>query len=233
MRKIIAMVVCLLSLAIAPASDGQDFLIWGNSGSPDMFGPDGNLLPGTPDSAAVGAIVQLLRNGGAISDPSWNFGPGDFEDTDGATGNDVHIFFSWVGKGGTGDGIAGDAELFSNLGIGLTTSIFVRVWDRPSSDSAGNLPVPIDYSTNAAVVANYAVMFPEILTTPGAFYWNGHVQLANADPLGAGIYQYVIAPIDVDDWTFLAIPEPSTYLMIVLGMGLLGYRRFRRRLLNR
>ncbi len=231
-RKLVVVGVISLSLCGSGVGQTPDTLIWFNPGAPDLFGPDGSFLPGTPDDPTVGALVQLLRTGGVISDPEWNMGP-NFEDTDGATGTDVAIFFSYVGKGAVGDGSVSDTETFPNLVITGSTSVFVRVWDRPSSDGLGNLPVPIDYSTNAAVVAAYALMFPEILTTAGAFYWNGHVQLANADPIGGPFYQYQIAGIDSDDWIFLAIPEPSTYLMIVLGMGLLGYRRFRSRLLNR
>lgn len=222
--KRIKIIIAALTTCVAMSAYSQDVLQWYNPGAPDSTGPDGVILPGTPNSPSVGAMVQLFRTGGSSTAPDWNFGPGDFEDTTGAGGSDSVINFGYYGQDDLGDGVFYADSLFSNLGISSGTSIFVRVWDRPSSDGTGNLPTPQTYS-DVSLLGLYG---PTPGVVQGAFYWEGTVQLANANPQGGGFFAYEIPTINEGDWTFLPVPEPGTLALAGLGVLMLAFRRLRR-----
>ena len=214
-------VTCAVFLISVGVGFGQT-LEWFNN--TEAIGPDDNTLPSSDDSSE-GSMAQLISSDGdVIYAPSWNFGAGNFEDTDGVQGDNNLTSFNWMGQDFASDGFFFDSGSLSSLGLTTDSYIYVRLWDRPSSDGSGNLPEAQMY-TDEDVLNTYSSVFPEINNTPGAFYRDTDIYQVSDLEVAEDQYSFSFGGPSNDGWTFMAIPEPSTTILALLGLGLIGLRR--------
>lgn len=199
-------VSALLVVFCAVGVMGQaSYLNWYTTGS-GLVGPDGAMIPGSTDSS-LGALVQVIKNSQTAPDVvPW--------ESDGIAGTDVLCTWSYAGKGGVGDGQVSDFADFTVLGIGLSDDVFVRVWSEPTANAAnGWMPSPQFYASEGGT---------------GAYYYDYALTTVSTLPTAAGFYNYELGDIGQNDWTFVAIPEPTTVGLAALGLIAMLVRKIRK-----
>lgn len=229
-RSLLVGILTIMTLFALPAVHAQTLIFANPAPQP---GPDGTtLLPGTPDSALAGAMVQLIVDGSdsTISPPAYAAGM-PFESTDGVQGDDGLAYFTYVGAGsGTGlDGSVAGVVTLASISVAPTDEIYIRVYDRPSSDGAGNLPTPQDYSGNSAILS----LYPEVAGAMGVFYFDGPLQAANANPnqFDPSLFEYTVPFVGSGGWVFapVAVPEPGILVLASLGGVVVLFLRRRKK----
>lgn len=210
MKKVMTV---LAAAMVAGGAMAQDSLQWFNdSSTPIPFvGPTAGLplIPADGASAALGSMVQLIRVIGALdAAPSTS---GDMTG-DGITGDDAVVNTSWVGNGIGNDPYFYSLATLASLGITLTDSVFVRVYAQPTS-GAGNVPAAYDFGGGQN----------------GWYYSDSAPTVVNTLPNSGGVYDHQFNIDDQGDWTFVAVPEPSTMILAGVGVAFLAARRRMRR----
>lgn len=146
-----------------------------------------------------GCLVQLIRTVGTSKVSPVTSG-------DGVSGTDVLVAWTYCSNGST----PGTFAEFQNLGganpLSSSSNMYVRVWDRPTSGS-GALPA-------VRTIAGFG---------DGWMYVDGTVHTpTGADP----DFFYDLGTINGSSaWTFLAIPEPTSMALGLLGLGVIVIRR--------
>ena len=160
------------------------------------IGPDTNAVMTGVDYTS-GALFQLIRASGGV-----DHGPtaSDFGTGSGTSGGDALQGWTFAATF-VGDGQMYRQETYPSLLF--TEYVYVRVWTLPSSGS-GNL--------NAA--------------PSGMYYYDTMPVLVSTLP-GGGVplYTYNFTAPTEDSWTFLAIPEPTSMALGLLGLGVILIRR--------
>lgn len=183
----------------------QDALNWFTLSEVGQKG--GGLVAYNSGDITLGALVQLIRvTGGVSSDPIYS--------GNGTQGNDVVIDWSGVGYGAfdatfNNQGTLGTGNVYPTLAS--SSSVYVRVWNLPTSGS-GNLPTPQVYAAEGG--------------RSGAYYYQFSIaQISGLPSPGASIYNYEVPAITDASWTFLAVPEPGSMALGLLGLGVILIRR--------
>lgn len=149
----------------------------------------------------LGGMVQLIRSTAATT-PVWV--------GSGLGGSETLVQAIWFGQGGTSAGLFDTANSLAAYGLGLSSSVYVRVYDRPTSGS-GNMPTPYDYGGGNIGVYYYQTTLAQISTLP-------------YDAI-LTTYTLDVGTIAQGSWTFLAIPEPTSMALGLLGLGVIVIRR--------
>jgi hypothetical protein len=197
-RRIV--IVSILWCAIASMVSAQQNIEWFNSGSPTpAIDPTGSAIVSGADGTS-GALFQLIKAAAGVSHAptSADFGTGY-----GVQGGDEFVGWTFANSS-FGNGIAYAKETYQSLAAAGTDYIYVRIWTLPSSGS-GNLNVAPD----------------------GMYYFDTPTVQVNTLPYDGTFYADAFTPPDQSSsWTFLAIPEPSTMALGLLGFGMVMVRRF-------
>jgi len=208
MRK---MVIVVMSLVVGAAvAFGAASINWATD-------PSGQYLRNQADTAYLTAnqngqsltgFIQLLY-----------LGPNNVYDglyvganTNGVMGDDRVVMTAWVGAGymtsSANDGKFQMTGAVNTYPLGAYFAI--RFFDTPASDYAnGFIPTSGYYSWIATGLVNGAA---------GAF-------ISTQDPTGVGIDEFVINTVNNAN---ILVPEPSTMLLALCGLGALFVRRFRK-----
>jgi hypothetical protein len=197
MKKML--VSLLVGIAMVMSADAQNFLNWFTLSEP--IGPGGSTVSFDGGNPSNGAMVQLILAYNTASLPTLS--------GDGATGGNQVI--DWTGCGfGAFD--ATFSQVYSmDTGtptLGTTNYVFVRIWDRPTSGS-GNVPTSFDYGSGNV----------------GAYYFDAPVAQISSLPNSGGLYDFQMGSVVQGSWTLLAIPEPTSMALGLLGLGVLAIRR--------
>ena len=191
-------VVCVLFCAATGVVNAQINLEWYNSGAPDSaIGPDGNpIVSGATGTS--GALFQLIiASGGVIHAPT----AADFGTGTGVTGGDTLAGWTFADSA-WGSGVAYAKDTYLALAAAGTDNVYLRIWTLPSS-GAGNL--------NAA--------------SSGMSYFDSPTALVSGLPYDGTFYSLSFTPPTSESWTFLAVPEPGSMALGLLGLGVILIRR--------
>lgn len=189
--------MCIMAgVSVVSLCYGQVTIEWQNLTS--AIGPDSNpVLTAPAADYTTGALFQLIRASGGVNHAptAAGFGTGP-----GTTGGDALQGWTFATD------FVGSGQVYRNETYGSLLSteyIFVRVWTLPSSGS-GNL--------NAAPSGMY-------------YYDTAPVLVSTLPGGGVPLYTYDFASPNSGSWTFLAIPEPTSMALGLLGLGVIVIRR--------
>ena len=200
MKKIlVVMVACLV---VVSAANAQSYLNWYTVNDP--IGPDGSVLLNNAGDATLGALAQLILCYNLPSLPTTLSG-------NGLTGDNQLVDWTGCGFGGGDATFSGSYAMDTGVPpIATTNYVFVRVWDRPTSGS-GNVPAAFDYGAGNV----------------GAYYYDSDLSgtLVSSISAGGGFYNLVVPDIAQGSWTFLAVPEPGSMALGLIGLGVILIRR--------
>ncbi len=205
--RLLATVAALVSMVVCANAQVQ-VAWWNEETSPGSFvykaaiDPiSGLVVMSSSADPLAGALFQLIEAAGAApSAPTI----ADFGIGTGLTGGDALNSFAWAGKDDYGAGVIYElAGAFSG-----TKQLYVRIWDRPTSGS-GNMPNSFDYGGGLV----------------GAYYYDTAVESFTGVSGSPSAADLDFTPPTQNDWTFLAIPEPTSVALGLLGLGVIVIRR--------
>jgi hypothetical protein len=191
--------VLVICLIVVSVGYCQESLNWYTLSEP--VGPGGSTVPYNSGDISLGAMVQLIEGTQVAPIASGN----------GVAAPDSLVAWSGCGYGAF-DATFNVVDTLANYGLTTTDSIYVRVWDRVTS-GGGNLPT-------AQFYAGYGW---------GAMYYQYTPAVISSLPKSGDEDQYEVPAITSGSWSFLAIPEPGTIALGLLGLGALITRRFLRK----
>jgi hypothetical protein len=203
------MMTAIAAAMVAGGAMAQDTLNWYNNNA--FVGPTAGLplIPTDGASSAIGSMIQLIRVVGAL-----DAAPSTFThfSGNGIQGDDQVLVTSFVGNGLGPDPFVYESQTLASLGIALGDSVYVRLYSQPTT-GAGNAPAAYDYGAGQN----------------GWYFYDAGPSVVSALPNSGGFYDYTFEADDAGDWTFVAVPEPSTMILAGVGVAFLAARRRMRR----
>jgi len=214
-----AAAISALSLALATASARADTVVY-NGGAPNQ----GGTTYAESTLSFVAAMNFTLPSGvSSVSDANW-WG-GCYPST--TCGSSPDFVLSFYQDSGTN---SGPGTLITSFDVGGA-----------NQTATGNL-IGGSFDEYA-----YSATFAPVLLTPGTEYWFGitgttgagqfGVEQTSSAPAGSqlytlGIYSSTVWHLEVEQGAFelTAVPEPSTWAMMLLGFAGIGYAGYRKRL---
>lgn len=192
--------------------------------------PVGNVVYDSLASEADGA-AQLSTNG--VS--SWNFGAQQFNSGANSALSQVALSLFRVGTGGSYS-----VQLWSSTVVSGTAvpGSFLATLGSGSTSALATFPSTVTFNPTTSISpnTNYWVVFDATAVGSGQAYWN-----YTGSPVGTGVAtSSFFKTDDGDGWTqaygeyrgimaVQAVPEPTTYALAAIGLGLAGLVRARRR----
>lgn len=207
-KILVGFLTVVATAGMVVATPALKWSITGTSSPADWLGDqNGTALSSSQTDPTIGCFVQLIYASGGTIDPI------DMSNLDGHGGTDVVVAWGYCGFG-TGVGIVegyfvSGASRQANVSAYVATvdQFFIRTWNAPVN-SAGS----------------YTLGYAPIGANGGATYYGDsalHTLASNAV---------------ADDWkltsgfdtTIAVVPEPSSLALLIVGVGMVAIRRFRR-----
>jgi hypothetical protein len=155
----------------------------------------------------LGGLVQLIRTTAIVEPPVWT--------GNGLGAGETLTQYTWFGSLGSGDGLFYRAGSLASYQLGTSSSVYVRVYDRPTA-GGGAMPTPFDYGSGNVGVYYRDSLLSVISTLPfDSFTTTYTFDIGSITAAVGGAQQ----------WQFLAIPEPTSMALGLLGLGVIVIRR--------
>jgi hypothetical protein len=196
MKRVIA--IALLVVACAVGAGAQD-LNW-YSAVPATNVQGSTVMSGMTEG--LGGMVQLIRTTAIVAPPVWT--------GNGLDATETLTSRTWFGAAGVFAGLFDTGNSLAAYSLGTSSSVYVRVYDRPTS-GAGAMPTAFDYGSGFV----------------GVYYRDTALSLISTLPYDSftTTYSLDVGTIGAGSWTFLAIPEPGSMALGLIGLGVILIRR--------
>ena len=187
------------------ATTSYNFLFTpGSADTTGVTGQYGNLQLWGPNNGSANGLPATSPNGGNFVGMDGAFQAGPLQQTiNGLTvGETYAVTFEWAGAQQEGFDGPNTEQLEVSLG---SQNQFTTVYDNPSHGFSGWIPQTFYFTADAT---------SEVLSF-----------LAIGTPISPSVPPFSL----LDSVSMMAVPEPSTWAMMVVGFGGLGFAAYRRR----